>query len=39
MLFIKQIILFFSLFFIISCDNNVNEYKRVRGNALEQPTV
>ena len=34
MLFIKQIILFFSLFFIISCDNNVNEYKRVRGNAL-----
>ena len=34
MLFIKQIILFFSLFFIISCDNNINEYKRVRGNAL-----
>ncbi|MBT6729918.1 MAG: FAD:protein FMN transferase [Cryomorphaceae bacterium] len=34
MLFIKQIILFFSLFFIISCDNNTYEYKSVRGNAL-----
>ena len=34
MLSIKQIIFLFSLFLISSCDNNVNEYKRIRGNAL-----
>ena len=34
MLSTKQIFFFFSLFIIISCDSSVNEYKRIRGNAL-----
>ena len=35
MLSTKQIFFFFLLFLIISCDNTANEYKRIRGNALE----
>ena len=34
MLSFKQIIFLFSFFFLTSCDNNVNDYKRIRGNAL-----
>ena len=34
MLSFKQIIFLFSFFFITSCDNNANEYKRIRGNAF-----
>ena len=34
MLSTKKIFFFFSLFLIISCDSSVNDYKRVRGNAL-----